>query len=173
MVVKAALEELGIKYTQVVLGEADLLESITEEEHKQLKRLLQQSGLELIDDETSMLIEKIKNVVIEMVHYSDNVPKEKFSVYLSEKLHENYAHMSALFSEIKGITIEHYIVANKIERIKELLLYDELNLTEISYILNYSSVAHLSNQFKKLTGLTPSYFKKLKQYRTRVALEDI
>jgi AraC-like DNA-binding protein len=173
MVVKAALEQLGIKYIQVILGEADIRGTISEATRKQLKSLLMKSGLELMNDEKSMLIEKIKNVVIEMVHYADEAPKEKFSVYLSEKLHHDYAYMSGLFSEVKGITIEHYVIAHKIERIKELLLYDELNLTEISYKLNYSSVAHLSNQFKKVTGLTPTYFKKMRQHRNRISLEDL
>ncbi len=173
LVVKAALEELGLNYTQISLGEADIAGEITEPQRNELKSCLQQSGLALMDDDKTVLIEKIKNIVVEMIHYSAALPKEKFSVYLSEKLHEKYTYLSHIFSEVKGITIEQYIIANKIERIKELLLYDELTLTEISYLLNYSSVAHLSNQFKKVTGLTPSYFKRLKQFRKRIALEDL
>ena len=173
LVVKAALEELGIKCTQVILGEADVTDIIPETKRKQLRIFLLKSSLELMDDQKSVLIEKIKSVIIEMVHYSDEACREKFSIYLSEKLHQDYAYMSSLFSEVKGITIEHYIIAHKIEKIKELLLYDELNLTEISYLLNYSSVAHLSNQFKKVTGLTPSYFKKMKEYKRRISLEDL
>lgn len=173
LVVKAALEALGIAYTQVILGEADLVTNISEAQRTKLKKELSKSGLELMDDDKSMLIEKIKNVIIEMVHYASEAPKEKFSIYLSEKLQQDYAYMSNLFSEVNGITIEHYIIAHKIERIKELLLYDELNLTEISYKLHYSSVAHLSNQFKKATGLTPSYFKQMKKHRSRISLEDL
>jgi AraC-like DNA-binding protein len=124
-------------------------------------------------DKKTMLIEKIKNVIIEMVHYADEFPTANFSDYLSEKLHHEYHYMAGLFSEFTGITIEHFIIAHKIEKVKELLLYDELNLTEISYKLQYSSVGHLSNQFKKVTGLTPSYFKKLKEYKKRIQLEDI
>src|SRR5579862_3648406 len=118
-----------------------------------------------MDDKKAMLIEKIRNVIVEMVHYSDDVPRVNFSDYLSEKLNYDYTYLANLFSEVTGITIEHFIIAHKIERVKELLLYDELNLTQISYKLNYSSVAHVSNQFKKVTGLTPTFFKKLKQKR--------
>jgi AraC-like DNA-binding protein len=128
--------------------------------------------LELMDDKKAMLVEKIKNVIVEMVHYADELPETNFSDYLSEKLNHNYTYLSNLFSEVKGITIEHYIIIHKIEKVKELIIYDELNLTEIAYKLNYSSVAHLSNQFKKITGLTPSFFKKLKDKR-RSPLEDV
>ena len=125
-----------------------------------------------MDDKKAMLVEKIKNVIVEMVHYADELPETNFSDYLSEKLNHNYTYLSNLFSEVKGITIEHYIIIHKIEKVKELIIYDELNLTEIAYKLNYSSVAHLSNQFKKITGLTPSFFKKLKDKR-RSPLEDV
>jgi AraC-like DNA-binding protein len=125
-----------------------------------------------MDDKKSVLIEKIKNIIIEMVHYSDELPKVTYSDYISEKMGLDYTYLSKLFSEVRGITIEHFIIAHKIERVKELLLYDELNLTQISYIMNYSSVSHLSKQFKKVTGLTPSFFKKLKE-KKRVALENI
>ena len=123
------------------------------------------SGLELMENKKAILIEKIKLVIIEMVHYSDEYPRIKNSKFISEKLQNDYTYLANLFSEVTGITIEQYIIAHKIERVKELLLYDELNLTEISYKLNYSSVAHLSNQFKKITGLTPTFFKKLKEKR--------
>jgi AraC-like DNA-binding protein len=125
------------------------------------------SGLELLDDKKAILIEKIKNVIIEMVHYTDELPKMNYSDYISEKLNHDYTYLSNIFSEVKGITIQQYIINHKIERVKELLLYDEMNLTEISYLLNYSSVAHLSNQFKKVTGLSPSFFKQLKQKRNQ------
>lgn len=162
MVVKSELDKLGLHYSKISLGEVDVKEEITPEQIDQLKKSLRKSGLELMDDKKAILIERIKNVIIEMVHYSDEPPKINFSDYLSEKLNHNYTYMANLFSEVTGITIEHYIIAHKIERVKELLLYDELNLTEISYMLSYSSVAHLSSQFKKITGLTPTYFRKLK-----------
>ena len=130
------------------------------------------SGLELLDDNRSILNEKIINAITEMIHYSDEVPKVNYSEYISEKLNYNYTYLSNLFMEVKGITIQQFIILNKIDRVKELLLYNELSLTEISYKLNYSSVAHLSNQFKKVTGLSPSFFKQLKQKRNG-NLEDI
>ncbi len=173
MVVKAALESMGLHYTNVDLGEADIAEELTKEQLDTLRELLMVSSLLLMYDKKAMLIEKIKNVIIEMVHYADEFPTTNFSDYLSEKLHHEYHYMAGLFSEFTGITIEHFIIAHKIEKVKELLLYDELNLTEISYKLHYSSVAHLSNQFKKVTGLTPKYFKKIKEFRNRIQLEDI
>jgi len=172
MVVKAALDALGLNYGVVDLGEVDVKGSISAEQHDQLKTTLMKSGLELMDDKKAILIERVKNVIVEMVHYEDEMPKIKHSVYISEKLHHDYTYLANLFSEATGITIEHYIIAHKIERVKELLLYDELNLTEISYKLNYSSVAHLSSQFKKVTGLTPTFFKKLKDKR-RITLENV
>ena len=172
MVVKSELEKLGLHYIVVDLGHVDVKENITADERYQLKAALLQSGLELMDDKRAMLIEKIKNVIVEMVHYSDDVPRVNFSDYVSEKLNYDYTYLANLFSEVTGITIEHFIIAHKIERVKELLLYDEFNLTQISYKLNYSSVAHLSNQFKKVTGLTPSFFKKLKGKRI-ITLEDV
>jgi AraC-like DNA-binding protein len=119
----------------------------------------------VLDDKRSILVEKIKNVIIEMIHHSDEAPIVNYSDFISEKLNYDYTYLSNIFSEVKGLTIQQYIIINKIERVKELLLYDELNLTEISYKLHYSSVAHLSNQFKKITGLSPSFFKQLKQKR--------
>ncbi len=170
MMVKAELKKLGLHYGAVELGEAEVMENITSEQRAQLKAALLKSGLELMDDKKSILIEKIKNVIVEMVHYKDERPKINFSDYLSQQLHHDYTYLANLFSEAAGITIEQYIIAHKIEKVKELLLYDELNLSEISYKLNYSSVAHLSAQFKKVTGLTPTYFKQIKQKR-RLALE--
>lgn len=165
MLVKEELKKLGLRSVVVDLGMVEILEDITQQQHEQLKENLLRSGLELLDDKKSILIEKIKNVITEMVHYSDEVPKVNFSDYISAKLNYDYTYLSNLFSEVKGITIQHFIIIHKIERVKELLLYDELNLSEISSKLHYSSVAHLSNQFKKVTGLSPSFFKQMKQKR--------
>lgn len=173
MAVKAALDNMGLHYTSVDLGEADIKEELTKDQLIELKKTLLASSLLLMDDKKAMLIEKIKNVIVEMVHYNEDFPTCNFSDYLTEKLGHDYPYMASLFSEVTGITIEHFIIAHKIEKVKELLLYDEMNLTEISYKLHYSSVAHLSNQFKKVTGLTPTYFKNLKQFKKRVHLEDI
>lgn len=165
MVVKEELKKLRIQYATVDLGTVQMLRKITKEERESLKKNLLRSGLELLDNKKSILIEKIKDVIIEMIHYSDELPDVNYSDYISEKLHNDYTYLSNTFSEVQGITIQHYIIIHKIEKVKELLLYDELNLTEISYKLHYSSVAHLSNQFKKITGLSPSFFKKLKRKR--------
>ncbi|MBP6754526.1 MAG: AraC family transcriptional regulator [Bacteroidia bacterium] len=172
LVVKDALESLGLHFVILELGIVEIMQDLTEVQHQQLYDMLLKSGLELMDDKKSVLIEKIKNIIIEMVHYSDELPKVNYSDYISEKMGLDYTYLSKLFSEVRGITIEHFIIAHKIERVKELLLYDELNLTQISYIMNYSSVSHLSKQFKKVTGLTPSFFKKLKE-KKRIALENI
>jgi AraC-like DNA-binding protein len=172
MAVKEELKKLGLHFIVVDLGEIEIMETLTTEQHDHLKAGLLNSGLELMDDKRTVLIEKIKNVITEMIHYSDEVPKMNYSDFISEKLDYDYTYLSNLFSEIKGITIQQFIIVNKIERAKELLLYDELNLTEISYKLNYSSVAHLSNQFKKVTGLSPTHFKLLKDKR-RIPLEEI
>lgn len=173
LLVKEMLENVGMKYFRVDLGMVELLESITPEQLKQFSKQIQLSGLELIEDKRSVIIEKVKNIIVEMIHYSDELPKVKFSVFISEKTGYEYNYLSGIFADVMATTIEHYIIAHRIERVKELLLYDELTLTEISYKLNYSSVAHLSNQFKKITGLTPSYFKKMQLYRKRIALEDV
>jgi len=170
--VKSELENLGLHYSSVELGEVEIKENISAEQREQLNIALKKSGLELMDDKKSMLVEKIKNVIVEMVHYSNEELKTNFSDYLSEKLHYNYAYLADLFQEVQGTTIEHYIILHKIERVKELLVYDELTLSEIAYLMHYSSVAHLSNQFKKITGLTPSHFKKLRDKR-RNTLEDL
>jgi AraC-like DNA-binding protein len=165
MMVKEELKKLGIPYLLVDLGVVEILEEISEEQRNQLKENLLKSGLELLDDKKSILIEKIKNLIVEMIHYSDELPKMNYSDYLSEKLEYDYTYLANIFSEVKGVTIQQFIIIHKIERAKELLLYEELNLTEISYKLHYSSVAHLSNQFKKITGLSPSFYKKLQQKR--------
>ncbi len=165
MMVKEELRKLGLHYVIIELGMVEILEDITEEQRKLLATNLLQSGLELLNDKRAILIDRIKSVIIEMIHYSDDLPAVNYSDYISEKLHHDYTYLSNIFSEVKGITIQQFIIIHKIEKVKELLLYDELNLTQISYKLNYSSVAHLSNQFKKVTGLSPSYFKKLKKRR--------
>ena len=167
MMVKEELKKLGLKYVIVDLGMVEVLEDITEEQQEQLSKNLLKSGLELLEDKKSILIEKIKNVITEMIHYSDELPKVNYSDYISEKLDHNYTYLANTFSEVTGITIQQYIIIHKIERVKELILYDELNLSEISYKLHYSSPAHLSNQFKKVTGLTPSFYKKMKQKRNK------
>jgi AraC-like DNA-binding protein len=172
MLVKTELEKLGLHYIAVSLGEVDVLEDITVAQRAIIKAALLKSGLELLDDKKAILIERIKGVIIEMIHYSDELPKTNFSDYLSEKLQYDYTYLANLFSETEATTIEHYIIINKIERVKELIIYDELNLTEIAWKLHYSSVAHLSHQFKKITGLTPSYFKSLKN-KKRNSLENL
>ncbi len=172
MAVKEELKKLGLHFIVVELGEVDVMENLTLEQRDELKVGLLNSGLELMDDKRAVLIEKIKNAIIEMVHHSDETLKVNFSDYLSEKLKHDYTYLANLFSEIQGVTIEHFIINHKIERIKELIIYDELNITEIAWKMNYSSVAHLSNQFKKVTGLSPSHFKQLKDKR-RNQIEDI
>jgi len=172
MVVKDVLEKLNLHYTTVELGEAEIMENITAEQHDEIKIALLRSGLELMDDEKSVLIQKIKNVIIELVHYSEEPLSVNLSEFLSKKLNHNYTYLANLFSEVQGITIEKFFITHKIERVKELLVYDELNLTEIAYQMHYSSVAHLSAQFRKMTGLTPSHFKQLRQKR-RNMLEDL
>ncbi|MDT8416050.1 MAG: helix-turn-helix domain-containing protein [Flavobacteriaceae bacterium] len=172
MAVKAELKKLGLHFVVVDLGEVDIMESITDGQRDLLRKALHRCGLELMDDRKAMLVEKIKNVIIELVHHSGETIKVNFSDYLSEKLNHDYTYLANLFSEVQGVTIEHFLIDHKIERIKELIIYDELNITEIAWKMNYSSVAHLSNQFKKMTGLSPSHFKQLKDKR-RTPIEDI
>lgn len=172
MKVKEELKALGLKYVIVELGMVEILEDISEEQRQSLKENLLQSGLELLDDKRSILIEKIKNVIVEIIHFEDDLPETNYSNFIANQLNYDYAYLSAIFSEVKGITIQQYIILHKIEYVKELLLYDELNLTEIAYKLHYSSVAHLSNQFKKVTGLAPSFYKQLKLKRS-VNLENL
>ena len=172
MAVKSELEKLGIHYTNVKIGEASINGNILPEQLEQLSTGLKKIGLLLMDDKKSILVEKIKSTVIELVHYSEEQIKINLSDYLSEKLKYDYTYLSNLFSEVKGITIEKFYLTHKIEKVKELIIYDELSLTEIAYKMHYSSVAHLSNQFKKFTGLTPTHFKKLKNKR-RDTLEDV
>lgn len=172
MAVKDALRGLGLHFVLVDLGEVDIMENITQEQREQLNITLLDSGLELMDDKRAVLIEKIKNAIVEMVHHNDELIKVNFSEYLSEKLNHDYTYLANLFSEVQGTTIEQFIISHKIERIKELIIYDELNITEIAWKMNYSSVAHLSNQFKKVTGLSPSHFKQMKVKR-RSPIEDV
>lgn len=172
IMVKEELKKLGLHFVVVDLGEIEIMENITDEQRELLKVGLIDTGLELMDDKKAILIEKIKSVITQMVHHSDEVIKTNFSDYLEEKLNHDYTYLANLFSEVQGITIAQFLIMHKVERIKELIIYDELNITEIAWKMNYSSVAHLSNQFKKITGLTPSHFKQLKDKR-RSPIEEI
>lgn len=172
MVVKSELEKLGLHYVDVKIGEANIIGQVLPEQLDQLDISLRKSGLQLMDNKKSILVEKIKSAIIELVHYTDDQIKVNLSDFLSEALDYDYTYLANLFSEVKGITIEKFYLTHKIEKVKELIVYDELNLTEIAYKLHYSSVSHLSNQFKKFTGLTPSHFKQLKHKR-RDTLEDV
>lgn len=162
MVVQNELDKLGLEAKNVTLGEVTLERPATESEKSKLEKALVPLGFELIDDKKSRLIEKIKTIIIQLVQQQDNDLKTNLSVLLSRELHHDYNYLSNLFSEVEGTTIEKYFIAQKIEKVKELLVYDELSLSEIAFRLNYSSVAYLSNQFKKVTGLTPSHFKQVK-----------
>jgi len=172
MAVKEELKRLGLHFIMVDLGEVEIMENISAEQREQVRIALLNSGLELMDDKRAVLIEKIKNTIIKMVHHTDEIIKTNFSDFLGEKLNRDYTYLSNLFSEVQGTTIEQFIISHKIERIKELIIYDELNISEIAFKMNYSSVAHLSNQFKKVTGLSPSHFKQLKDKR-RIPIEEI
>lgn len=172
MIVQEALDSLNIKYVDIELGLVETVVSTSEKKRRELEEILKKSGLQLLNDKKSILIEKIKVVIIQMVHYSDELPAQNYSEYLSEKLGYDYTYLANTFSEVKGITIQHFIIIHKIERAKELMLYNEMNLTEIAYTLHYSSVAHLSNQFKKITGLSPSFYRQLGLKRKQ-NLEDI
>jgi AraC-like DNA-binding protein len=168
MVVKSELEKLGLHHLRVELGEAEIMEGISKEQFDQLNFAIKKSGLELMDDKKSILVEKIKTIIIELVHYNEEQIRINLSDYLSEKLNHDYTYLANLFSEVKGTTIENFYLTHKIEKVKELLVYAELNLTQIALKMHYSSVSHLSNQFKKMTGLTPSHFKQLKNKRRKV-----
>jgi AraC-like DNA-binding protein len=172
LAVKDELKKLGLHFVLVELGEVDIMEDLDKEQRDALNEGLRSSGLELMDNKRAVLIERINNVITEMIHHTEEMPKVNYSDFISEKLGYDYTYLSNIFSEVKGITIQQFIIMHKIERVKELLLYEELNLTEISYKMHYSSVAHLSNQFKKVTGLTPSAFKQLKD-RHRSPIEEV
>lgn len=163
MVVRGELEKAGLEIENISLGEVSLEKEPTDQQRKSVEESLVTLGFEIIDDKKSRIIEKIKNIIIELVHHQDNALKSNLSDILSSELHHDYNYLSNLFSEIEGTTIEKYFIAQKVEKVKELLVYDELSLSEIAFRLNYSSVAYLSNQFKKVTGLTPSHFKQVKE----------
>lgn len=167
MVVNAEIEKLGLHPVSVELGEVEIEENTVENVKSKLLQNFQSLGFDLIDDKKSRLIEQIKTVIIDLVHGKDNTVKYNLSEVLSEELHHDYAYLSNLFSEVEGITIEKYYIAQKIEKVKELLVYDEFSLSEIAFRLNYSSVGYLSNQFKKVTGLSPSHFKKIKDEKRK------
>lgn len=172
MVVKDELKKMGLHYMVVDLGEVEIMETLQDSQWQTLKEALMVSGLELMDDKRTILIEKIIHVIMEMIHVSEELPIVNYSKHISDKLNYDYTYLSNLFTEIKGITIQQFIILHKVEKIKELIIYDEFNITEIAWKMNYSSVAHLSNQFKKITGFSPTHFKQLKQKR-RTPIEDI
>ncbi|MFZ4457009.1 MAG: helix-turn-helix domain-containing protein [Bacteroidales bacterium] len=170
--VKQELTKMGLHFILVDLGEVEIMETLSSEQRTELNLALLSVGFELMDDKRAVLIEKIRSAIVEMVHYTNTSLKVNFSDYLSDKLHYDYTYLANLFSEVQGTTIEQFIISNKVERIKELIIYDELNITEIAFKMNYSSVAHLSTQFKKVTGLSPTHFKQLKEKR-RNSIEDL
>lgn len=172
ILVKDELLKFGLHPASVELGEVEIKEELSNEKKDELNKVLQSFGFDLIDDKKSQLIEKIKNTIVELVHYSDEQLKTNFSKHISKMLHHDYSYLSNLFSEVEGTTIEKYFIAQKIEKVKELLKYDELTLSEIAERLGYSSLAYLSNQFKKQTGLTPSFYKSLKQ-NSRKNLDEL
>ena len=172
MVVRTALKGLGVHFVMLELGEVEIMERLTGQQSDSLRDTLEDAGLELIDDKRSILIEKIKNAIIDMVHHSEEMVKVNISTYLSEKLNHDYTYLANIFSQVQGVSIEQCIILHKVEKIKELLMYGELNISEISYKMNYSSTAHLSTQFKKVTGLTPTHFRQLKEKR-RNPIEQI
>jgi AraC-like DNA-binding protein len=172
MKVEDELRNIGIAYYTVNLGEIEIQVKLTESQRLTLKTNLLKSGLVLMDDKRSILIERIKTTIIEMIHHADKMPMVNYSDFLADKLKLDYTYLSNIFSETKGITIQQFIISHKIEKVKELLLYNELTLSEIADNMQYSSTAHLSAQFKKITGLTPTFYKQLKQRRTN-NLEDL
>lgn len=165
------LDKLDIAYLTVELGLVDTMSDVSSEQQDILKVSLKESGLDLLEDRRSILVERVKNTITEMIHELEEIPNINYSDYISEKLSYDYTYLANVFSEVKGTTIQQYIITNKIERVKELLIYDELSLTEIAFRMHYSSVAHLSNQFKKVTGLTPSFYKAIAENK-RGNLED-
>jgi hypothetical protein len=172
MVVAAELEKLELRHNSLELGEIELAEELSELKHNELRAALQKWDFELLEDRKAILVERVKNVIVEMIHYSNSFPHINYSAYISKKLAHDYTYLSNIFSEIENITIEHFIIAHKIEKVKEFLMYNEYNISEIAAKLNYSSVAHLSNQFKKVTGITPSFFKAMEN-KNRIKLEDV
>lgn len=162
MVLKSELEKLGLKPISIELGEVEFSETLDNDTLKRIEKSLEPFGFTIIDDKKSRLIEKVKTLIVQLIQELDGELKVNFSDYLTERVHYEYNYISNLFSEVEGTTIEKYYIAQKIEKVKELLMYDELSLSEIAYRLHYSSVAHLSNQFKKVTGFAPSHIKKIK-----------
>ena len=167
MVVQNELEKLGLEVRHITLGEVTINEELSYEQKELVDKSLELLGFELIDDKKSRIIEKIKNIIIELVHQHDGEIRSNLSELLSSRLNHDYNYLSNLFSEVEGTTIEKYFIAQKIEKVKELLVYDELSLSEIAFQMNYSSVAYLCNQFKKVTGLTPSYFRQIKEEKRK------
>jgi YesN/AraC family two-component response regulator len=172
MVVKDELIKFGVHPISIELGEVEITEELNAQKKNRFDKILQSFGFELIDNKKSRLIEQIKNTIVEQVHYSQHPLTNNFSEHISQKVHHDYNYLSNLFSEVEGITIEKYFISQKIEKVKELLKYDELSLSQIADRLSYSSVAYLSNQFKKVTGLTPSYYKNSAQ-KKRIPLDKI
>jgi AraC-like DNA-binding protein len=172
MVVKEELKKLDLHFIFVEMGEIEIMEDISNELREQLKTALLRSGLELMDDKKAMIIERIKEVIVEMVKNENDKPKINFSDYLSGKLDFDYSYMASLFTEIQGTTLEKFLISYKIEKVKELIIYDKLTLSEIAWKMQYSSVGHLSSQFKKLTGLTPSHFRSMKEKR-QLAITEV
>jgi AraC-like DNA-binding protein len=172
LVVKDALNNLNLHYIFINLGEVEVMETLSKTERELLKVALQRMGLELMNDKKTILIEKVKDSIVEMILYTDDMIKVNFSDYLSQKLNYDYTYLSNLFSEVQGINIQNFVLLLKVERVKELITYDELTISEIAYKMNYSSVAHLSSQFKKVTGFSPTYFKHLRE-RRRNSIEAI
>lgn len=172
MVVAQAVKSLGLTSLSVDLGEVQIKEALTADQKWQLDEVLQQYGFLIIDDRKSRLIERIKKEIITMIHYSQEPVRVNLSQLLSSKLHHDYSYLSKVFSEIQGITIEHFFITQRIERVKELLVYDELSLSQIADQLNYSSGSHLSKQFKKITGLTPTHYRKVKE-KKRTPIDDL
>jgi len=172
LMVKSKFDKLKLGYKTIELGEVELQKPISKANRQKLQIELQESGLELMDDKQAILIEKICNIIVEKIHYTEEFQSMNFSTFLAEKMHQDYHKLAEIFSKTKGVTIEHFMILHKVERIKELIMYDELNISEISYKMHYSSVAHMSKQFKQITGLTPSFFKSLPK-KKRSNLEDL
>ncbi|HLP55920.1 MAG TPA: helix-turn-helix domain-containing protein [Fluviicola sp.] len=170
MAVKEALQSMGVHFVFVELGVVETMDDLTAEERRQLKETLLQSGLELMDDKKSELVQKVKNLILDMIYQSEEDRKMSFTAYLSKHTGHDYPYLASLFLEAQGTTIQQFIILHKVERIKELIMYSEMSITEITWKMNYSSVAHLSNQFKKVTGLTPTHFKQLKEKRDTMQL---
>lgn len=172
MVVKSEFEKLGLQTISVELGEVELQDDLNDSQKQLLLKNLQTLGFDLLDDKKTKTIEKIKNLIVDLVHHKNNELKINLSDYLVKNINQDYNSLSNLFSEIENTTIEKYFISQKIEKVKELLIYNELSLSEIADLLNYSNVAHLSNQFKKITGFTPTYFKQLKD-KKRIQIENL